>query len=109
MKLFRFSAAALTAFLLAAPAFALDFQSAKSQGLVGEAMTGYIAPVNAASPEVNTLVLEVNAKRRLEYQRISGENGQPLSVVEKLAAGKIFDKLEKGAYYKAANGSWAQK
>lgn len=110
MKLSRLSAAALSAVLIAAPAFALDFQSAKSQGLVGETISGYIAPVGSTSAEVSAVVADVNAKRKAEYQRISAGNGQPLNVVEKLAAEKIIEqRLGAGDYYQDASGAWKRK
>ncbi len=110
MTLFRLSIAFVISLLVSLPAFALDLQTAKQQGLVGEAMTGYIAPVNATAPEINTLVIEVNAARKAEYQRISKENGQPLQVVEKLAAQKLFeDRVAPGEFYKTADGNWQKK
>lgn len=110
MKLSSLSAAALSAILIAAPAFALDFQSAKSQGLVGETLSGYIAPVGPASAEVSAVVTDINAKRKAEYQRISAGNGQPLSVVEKLAAEKLYEeRLSPGDYYRDASGAWKRK
>lgn len=110
MTLFRLSAAFVVCTLMSLPALALDLPTAKQQGLVGEAMTGYIAPVSTATPEINTLVIEVNAARKVEYQRISKENGQSLQVVEKLAAQKLFeDRVTPGEYYKSADGSWQKK
>lgn len=76
------------ALTFAAPAFALDLSSARSQGLVAETPDGYIRAAKP-SPEVNALVADVNAKRRAEYERISKQNGQPVDVVGKLAAPQI--------------------
>ncbi len=110
MRNIYFSAAAISAFLISSAAFALDFQSAKSQGLVGETLSGYIAPVGTANAEISTVVADINAKRKAEYQRISAGNGQPLSVVEKLAAEKIYEeRLSAGDYFKDASGAWKRK
>ena len=91
--------------LLAFPAWAMDLHQARTSGMVGEKLDGYVA-VLKASPEVNTLVADVNAKRKQEYARISKENGQPVDVVGKLAAAQIINGLEAGSSYQAADGSW---
>ncbi len=85
----------LAVMMMAAPAFALDLQSARSQGLVAETTEGYIKAVKP-SAEVDALVSEVNAKRRAEYERISKENGQPVDVVGKLAAPQIMKNAAAG-------------
>ena len=63
----------------------------------------------ALMAEVSALVSEVNLKRRAEYERISGENGQPVDVVAKIAASNIINGLPKGARYKDNSGKWATK
>lgn len=89
-------------------AWALSLDAAKTQGLVGERRNGYIGAVST-SPEVEALVQDINSRRKQEYERISGENGQPLNVVETLAAQKLIGKLGAGQYYEAEDGSWQQK
>lgn len=89
-------------------ALALDLQSARTQGLVGEKPDGYVAAVQS-SAEVNALVADVNAKRKQEYTRISKENGQPVDVVAKLAAPQIIEKLPSGAMYQGPDGGWKKK
>lgn len=90
-------------------AWALDLDSAKDQGLVGERGDGYIGAV-AASPsaEVAGLVKEINAGRRAEYQRIAGENSQPINVIEQLAAAKAVEKTKSG-HYVMSGGKWVKK
>lgn len=107
----RIFSVAFVGLMLAAPvsAQALDLPSAKNAGKVGETPSGYIAPVGGGSPEVSALVADVNAKRKAEYQRISGENGQSVSVVEKLAAQKLYERLASGEYYQDAAGAWQKK
>jgi uncharacterized protein YdbL (DUF1318 family) len=94
--------------LMATPAWALDLQTARTQGVVGETTSGYIQATGGGS-EVNALVTEVNAKRKTEYARISAENGQPIDVVAKVAAGTIISNLPKGAKYQTPGGVWATK
>jgi len=96
---------AAVAVLWALPALALDLQTARSQGLVGEKPDGYIAAIGS-SGDAKSLVVEVNAKRRAEYTRISKENGQPVDVVAKLAAAQVIEGLPKGAMYQNESGSW---
>ncbi len=102
----RFVIAAFAAVMLATPAFALDLQAARMQGLVGEQNTGY---AKALKPEAASLVAEVNAKRKAEYQRISAQNGQPVDVVAGLAAEQIISKLPSGVAYQDASGNWVKK
>ena len=97
--------AALAILLFATPALALDLQGARVQGIVGEKNDGYIA-VLKSSPEAEALAVEVNAKRKQEYVRISKENGQTADVVGKLAAPQIMNGLPAGAQYQDGNGNW---
>lgn len=99
---------ALLSLAWVAPALALDLQSARSSGAVGEKLDGYVAAIQS-SAEVNALVADVNAKRKQEYTRISKENGQPVDVVAKLAMPQIVVKLPAGAMYQGADGSWQKK
>ncbi|MFA6280185.1 MAG: YdbL family protein [Bdellovibrionales bacterium] len=98
----------LLGLLTATPALALDLHSARSTGLVGEKADGY-AQALKATPEVQALVADVNAKRQQEYARISKENGQPTSVVAKLAAQQIITNLGAGASYQTPSGEWKKK
>jgi uncharacterized protein len=94
--------------LLAAPAYALELQQARSSGLVGEKLDGYVAARSQTS-DVQALVTEINAKRRQEYVRISKENNQSIDVVAKLAAEQIINGLSSGVYYQAPDGSWKKR
>lgn len=91
--------------LVSMPALALDLQQARSGGMVGEKLDGYVSALQN-TPAVTALVADVNSKRKAEYARISGENGQPVDVVAKLAAGQIINNLAPGSNYQAADGSW---
>ncbi len=93
---------------IAVPAMALSLNEARSKGQVGEKLDGYVQALSSGS-DVNKLVAEVNARRKAEYERISKENGQPASVVGKLAAGQIINGLPKGSKYQSSDGSWKTK
>jgi uncharacterized protein YdbL (DUF1318 family) len=90
--------------LMSANAWAIDLQTARSQGMVAEGSDGYIMGL-ATSGDVGNLVRDVNAKRQEEYARISSANGQPVDVVAKLAAPQIIAKLPAGAKYQDSSGS----
>lgn len=77
--------------IAALPAWALDLAGARASGSVCEKGDGYIKKASGGS-DVDSLVSEVNAGRKTEYERISKENGQPVDVVAKIAAGKITAK-----------------
>ena len=92
----------------ATSANALDLQTARSQGLLGEKRDGYVSALSQTIEAVN-LAAEVNEKRKAEYARISKENGQSVDVVAKIAAEQIISKLPKGAKYQDASGAWKSK
>ncbi len=93
--------------LMCQPAMALNLQSAKAQGLVGETATGYLAPVKA-TPEAQQLVAAINAKRKQVYSQISQRNKTPLHAVEQLAGKKAIAKTPAGQFVNI-NGSWRKK
>jgi uncharacterized protein YdbL (DUF1318 family) len=96
--------------VMAPPAFAISLDAAKAQGLVGERLDGYISAVSSnPSGEVTGLVSSINAARKAEYNKIAAKNGQPLSVVEKLAAAKLIERTGSGEYYMDKGGNWVKK
>lgn len=89
--------------------WAIGLDEAKTQGLVGETMEGYVAVVeSSASAEVQAMVEEVNEKRRAEYERIAEQHGITLEQVEALAAKKAIEKTRAGGWVRV-NGTWRQK
>jgi uncharacterized protein len=102
---------AIVFFLLtffALPTLALDLQSARDGGIVGEKTDGYIAVVTP-SPAAEALAQSVNAKRKEEYARISAQNGQPVDVVAQLASNQIIQGLKSGSLYEDASGNWKKR
>lgn len=95
------------ALLLASPALALDLDSAKARGLVGENANGYIGAVQSTG-EVNALVKSINTQRKAHYQEISRKNGTPLGTVEKLAGEKLINRAPRGQYINRGSG-WVKK
>lgn len=95
--------------LLGVSAFAADLDQAKSRGLVGERADGYLGLVDESAPaDVRSMVADVNAKRRSEYQRIAANNDLELAQVEALAGKKAIEKTRPGDWI-LLNGRWQKK
>ncbi|WP_308368073.1 MULTISPECIES: YdbL family protein [unclassified Microbulbifer] len=94
---------------IALPVAAITLDEARSRGLVGEANSGYIAAVGESSPELESLVAEVNAKRKAEYARIAKRNNIDISQVAARAAEKLEARLSAGQYYQDTRGRWVRK
>lgn len=95
--------------LVSSVVFAADLQGAKSQGLIGEQLNGYLGVVaSSVSGEVKALVADVNSKRKKKYQSIAKENGTSLDTVELLAGKKAIEKTVSGNYIQSATG-WKKK
>ena len=93
---------------IAQPAYSIDLQSAKEQGLVGETPSGYLEAVGSTSPEVQELVNNINTQRKDKYREIAASNKTSLQAVEELAGKKAIDKSKAGSYIKLG-GSWQKK
>jgi len=96
---------------LGSAAFAMDLDSAKAQGLVGEQQNGYIGLVTATpSHDVQVLVDDINARRRAAYQNVATQTaGAKLADVEKLAAAKLIARTPSGQMVQDASGQWVKK
>ncbi|MAT91759.1 MAG: hypothetical protein CME59_04100 [Halioglobus sp.] len=93
--------------LLALPAWALDLDTAKSRGLVGETSSGYLAAVKP-SAEVDALVADINAQRKAHYRKIAVDNGISLQAVEARAGLKAIEKTPAGEFVNTGAG-WQKK
>lgn len=101
----------LLMFLAVSPAWAIDLDSAKAQGLVGERLNGYVGIVTASpAPDVSQMVDEINRRRRGSYQEIANKTpGATLASVEKLAGEKLIRRTPSGQYVESAAGKWVKK
>ena len=90
-------------------AWAIDIHSAKEQGLVGEANTGYLAAVGTPSKEVEALITEVNEKRRAEFQRAASKTGATLEQVQFRFYELAVQRTKPGHYYQDSGGNWKRK
>jgi len=91
-------------------AWAIDIHTAKSQGLVGEAKSGYLAAVKSpASAEVKALIAEVNAKRKTEFQRTAQSTNTTIQQVSNRFYELAIKRTKAGHYYQDASGRWKKK
>jgi uncharacterized protein len=88
--------------------FALSLEEAKSRGLVGEKVNGYLGVVNPGSQEAQSLTNEVNQKRRQAYQDIATRNRTQLETVETLAGEKAIQNTKPGQFVEGPAG-WTKK
>lgn len=88
--------------------FALDLQTAKQQGLVGETPGGYLEAVETPNAEVKALLDSINNQRKQKYQDIAARNNTSLQAVEQLAGKKAIEKSDAGSFVKAG-GVWQKK
>ena len=94
--------------LMTQPAYSVDLQTAKSQGLVGETPSGYLGAVKSPSAETKALIESINLKRKQKYQEIATRNNTSLQAIEQLAGKKAIEKSKPGSYIKRS-GSWQKK
>ena len=106
---FRKSVAAFLLVLAFQSAWAIDIHSAKEQGLVGEANTGYLAAVSTPSAEVKALIAEVNEKRKAEFERAASKTGATLEQVQFRFYELAVQRTKPGHYYQDASGNWKRK
>ncbi|MEG1211688.1 MAG: YdbL family protein [Leclercia sp.] len=93
---------------LCAPAVALTLDEARTQGRVGETLSGYLAPRNQ-DRETLTLVEQINKARTDSYQQLADSNNIPVDEVAKMAGTKLVDRARPGEYVQGINGKWLQK
>jgi hypothetical protein len=91
--------------------FAIDLDEAKDKGLVGEKDNGYLGLVvmqRDAQNQTQSLIDDINAKRKARYIELAEKNAITLQQVEKLAAKKAYEKTSAG-HYLWNNGQWVKK
>lgn len=91
-------------------ALALTLDEAKSQGLVGEKVDGYIAAVIAnPNAEVRELVKVTNDGRRKVYAELAQRNGITVEAVGIVSAEKLHANAAPGTYIQSPTGQWQRK
>ncbi len=99
---------AFVVMLWPAMGYALTLHEAKGQGLVGEKPNGYLGLVTS-SAQAQSLMNNVNAKRKQKYQEIATRNKTSLSAVEALAGKTAIQKTKSGQYVQLPSGQWKKK
>jgi len=91
-------------------AFGVTLDEAKQQGSLGERPDGYLGLAKPpATPDVISLMKDINNKRRDVYKGIAEKNGTALSAVEALAGKKAIEKTTSGQFIMQPDGTWTPK
>ena len=102
--------AATLLMLASSLAWAIDLREAKEQGLVGEAVTGYLAAVESpVSDEVRALIEDVNEKRLAEFERTAAKTNTTVLQVSHRFYELAVERTAPGHYYQDENGRWVKK
>ncbi|MCT4717102.1 YdbL family protein [Enterobacteriaceae bacterium H18W14] len=100
--------ALIVTLLFSQPLLALTLNEARQQGLVGETLSGYIAPVRQ-DKEALALVKSINEARAAHYQQLADSNNISVDEVAKLAGQKLVTRAQPGEYVRGINGQWMRK
>lgn len=100
----------LTALLSINMAYGMDLQGAKSAGLVGERIDGYLGyVVTPPKAEVRALVKSVNNKRKSRFLETAKKNGIDVNTVSVRFYQLAVEATKPGHYYQNAEGKWVAK
>ncbi len=81
--------------------------AAKTQGLVGERIDGYLGLVTDNTPaNVQTAVNEINISRKSYYTKFARAKGVEVAVVARLSGEKLIAKAKSGEKTMGENGMW---
>lgn len=102
--------AAIGLMMLLQSAWAIDIDTAKEQGLVGEATSGLLEAVQQpASAEVRALIADVNKKRQAQFASTAKKTGTSVAQVANRFYELAIQKTARGHYYQDAAGRWKKK
>lgn len=81
--------------------------TAKSQGIVGETIDGYLGLVSSsASAEVQAAVNEINIRRKSVYTSLARQKGTSPENVAGVSGEKLIAKARPGEKIRVNNGEW---
>lgn len=95
--------------LLSVPAHAQRdpaYEAARSAGLVGEKMDGYLGIVGASTSELQRVVNDINIKRRAVYAEKARAANATLEEYALTAGCLAIARTVPGEKYQAPDGSW---
>ena len=101
--------AILTLNAFATSAIAGDLDQYRATGVIIERYDGTVEAAPSAPADAQSVVGEVNAKRRDLYNSRAQQNGAPVSEVAKVYAQQIFSSAPSGTKFRRADGSIVQK
>ena len=102
--------AAIGLIMLLQNAWATDIHTAKAEGLVGEANTGFIAAVQTpASADVRALIAGVNEKRKAKFDSTARKTDTSVAQVANRFYELAVQKTESGHFYQDSTGRWKKK
>jgi hypothetical protein len=101
--------AASSGVVMAQSSLADEYRSAKTSGLVGEKMDGYIAAVATPSASIAALVSAINIKRKDVYFKVAEQTGARPDEAAFTGGCTNIKNTKPGEYYQTPGGSWAQR
>ncbi len=81
----------------------------KSAGEVGEDAMGYLAERKPLAGRKASILSSENEDRRIIYESVSKQTGQPVSEVGKQRALQIAQRASSGVWLQKPSGEWYQK
>lgn len=112
-KVGKISALAIAGVFIATPfaagqlsARSAAYQDARSQGLIGEQVDGYLGVVGSGDAATRALIQDINNKRRQAYTEKAKENGVTISDWAFTSGCALIAKTVPGEKYEAPDGSW---
>ncbi|MCZ9277689.1 YdbL family protein [Escherichia albertii] len=94
--------------LVSSNVMALTLDEARTQGRVGETLSGYLG-VLKTDAETQALVNDINAARKANYQQLAKKNNISVDDIARLAGQKLVSRAKSGEYVQGINGKWLQK
>lgn len=102
-------AAASSGVVWAQSSLADEYRSAKTSGLVGEKMDGYIEAVSAPSASISALVSAINIKRKDVYFKVAQQTSARPDEAAFTGGCTNIKNTKPGEFYQTPDGSWAKR
>ncbi|MEX5996794.1 YdbL family protein [Providencia hangzhouensis] len=86
----------------------MTVDEAKETGLLGETLSGYLAPINTSNLEATKLAAQINQEREKRYSEIAAKNNLKTNDVARIAGQKLGTVVV-WEFVCGINGQWLQK
>ncbi|PKP81050.1 MAG: DUF1318 domain-containing protein [Alphaproteobacteria bacterium HGW-Alphaproteobacteria-18] len=87
-----------------------QIETARSTGVIGERIDGYLGVVGSADAEIVRQVQDINNRRRALYEKTAAETGTTVQQVARIAGEKqLAERVKPGEFYMDESGSWKKK